>query len=194
MNKLIYGVGVNDANFIVQPTVNGVRQQIPSYVCWKNMLSRCYNNSISGEHPTYYDCTVVTEWYYYTKFHNWYESQQKDPGWHIDKDILNPGNKIYGPEFCVLLPRVLNNFVTDRGAMRGKLMLGVSLDRPTGKYKASCMNPFTGKQETLGRFSDEIEAHLAWKRRKHELACQYADTVNNPRLSQALRTRYNSGC
>ena len=34
------------------------------------------------------------------------------------------------------------------------------------------------------------EAHEAWRKRKHELACQWAEIVEDPRLKQALRNRY----
>lgn len=34
-------------------------------------------------------------------------------GWHLDKDLLLPGNKVYGPDTCCLLPRTLNNAIRD---------------------------------------------------------------------------------
>lgn len=36
---------------------------------------------------------------------------------HVDKDILHPGNKVYSPENCILLPQRINElfFVSSRG-------------------------------------------------------------------------------
>ena len=71
-------------------------------------------------------------------------------------------------------------------------MIGVSWNKSAGKYQAECSNPFICKSEYLGIFTDELEAHLTWKARKHELACMLADSeyCNDPRLAEALRTRY----
>jgi hypothetical protein len=108
----------------------------------------------------------------------------------LDKDVLVPGNKVYSPFTCVFLPRHLNLFMTDSGAARGKWPIGVSWYKSRGKLRAICCNPFTGANEYLGLFSCPNEAHEAWRRRKHELACQYADQQTDPRIAAALRSRY----
>ncbi len=49
MKKTIYGVGTNDANYLV---VNkGVR--CPYYKKWSSMLERCFSKSLHKKHPTY---------------------------------------------------------------------------------------------------------------------------------------------
>ena len=58
------------------------------------------------------------------------------------------------------------------------------------KFSATIGNPFTKKQEHLGYFTCPNEAHQAWKKRKHELACQLADIQTDQRVAEALRIRY----
>lgn len=111
-------------------------------------------------------------------------------GKQLDKDLLVKGNKFYSPENCVFVDRVTNSFTIDRGANRGVWPLGVSFDKRDVKFRAQCSNPFTKKNENLGYFTCSDEAHQAWKKRKHELACQLADLQTDKRVAAALRTRY----
>lgn len=55
---LIYGVGINDADyFTYTSSVNEVGKRIyytcPYYRCWTNMLARCYRTSSLTTRPTY---------------------------------------------------------------------------------------------------------------------------------------------
>jgi hypothetical protein len=76
-------------------------------------------------------------------------------------------------------------------ASRGDYPIGVCLYKPTGKYKAQCRNPFSGKKEYLGLFSTQEEAHEVWRKRKHELAQLVAATESDPRVVEALKKRYS---
>ena len=193
---LVYGVGINDADYNVYEYgyVNGKRVYVwrcPFYRTWKDMLKRCYSEKHHQRQPTYKDCSVCDEWLLFSNFKRWMEQQDWE-GKQLDKDLLIEGNKVYSPDTCIFVDRKINTFVVDSGATRGNYMIGVSLDKRRNKFKAECSNPFTGKREHLGYFTDELEAHLAWKARKHELACQFADSeyCTDPRLAEALRTRY----
>ena len=116
--------------------------------------------------------------------------QQDWEGKQLDKDILVPGNKMYSPDTCVFVGGVVNGFLTDSAAARGEWPLGVHWHERKQKFQSMCCNPFTKKQETLGLFHCPNKAHLAWKARKHELACQLADLQTDERVAEALRTRY----
>lgn len=186
---VIQGKGINDVVWPVYTKVGGKYITEPSYVCFKNMYKRCYHKSEHEYHPLYLGCEVSDEWINYSVFHEWFKDRYK-PGYQLDKDILIPGNKIYSPETCVMIPQSLNKFITDRVSARGEWPLGVYLHRPTGKFRAQCSNPFNNKREHIGLFIDAHEAHLAWKRRKHELACQYADQLQDDLLAEALRSKY----
>ena len=195
MRKL-YGVGTNDASYVVHTTEKIDGKQKTTWICpfysrWDNLLKRCYSEAILRSRPTYRGCCVCDDWLLFTNFKEWM-TQQVWESQHLDKDLLIAGNKVYSPDTCVFIHPTVNVFTTDRVNFRGKYLLGVSWYGRYNKFRASCSNPFTKKQETLGYFDTELEAHLAWKSRKHELACMLADSelVTDERVAQALRTRY----
>lgn len=188
---LIFNVGINDANIPVYTKINEKRIQDPAYRKWNAIFQRCYSESLHKKQMTYVGCSVCDEWLYFSNFREWYENQYKEEGWEIDKDLLFPGNKIYSPETCIMIPRKINSFMNDSVGLRGSGVIGATWDGVIGKYRARCNNPFTGKREYLGSFITELEAHLAWKRRKHELACCLADDISHiHNIAEALRIRY----
>ena len=195
-NKLVCGVGVNDADYsIAKHAIIGGKRVIvwtcPFYRTWKSMLERCYSEKFHQKRPTYRGCKVCDEWLIFSNFKRWMETQDWQ-GKDLDKDLLMAGNKVYSPEACIFVDQTVNKFVTDNGAARGEYMIGVCWHKRDHKFEAKCCNPFTGTRDYLGRFTNELDAHLAWKARKHELACALADSeyCNDPRLAEALRTKY----
>jgi hypothetical protein len=110
----------------------------------------------------------------------------------LDKDLLCVGNKEYNPENCVFVTKIVNTFLIDKVKSRGTYPIGVRFNNVAKQFEAQCRNPFIKKQEYLGLYNCPDQAHLAWKRRKHELACQLAESeyVTDERVAQALRTRY----
>ena len=200
MNKLIYGVGTNDLGYRTQVeewvTENGgkkIRKTVflcKYYAVWKSMLTRCYSKKFLEINPSYIGTSVCSEWLYATAFKKWME-QQEWRGKCLDKDIISQRSKLYSPDTCAFVLQATNSFVIARDASRGEYPIGVCLFKPTGKYKAQCNNPFTGKIEHLGYFSTQEEAHEAWRKRKHELAQLVAATESDPRIVEALRKRYS---
>ena len=134
--------------------------------------------------------SVCSEWLSATSFKKWMEKQDWQ-GKSLDKDIIVPKSKLYSPDTCAFVLEATNNFVIASDAIRGDYPVGVSLCKRTGKYYASCRNPFTGKTENLGLFSTPEEAHEAWRKRKHELAQFVADTESDMRVVEALKNRYS---
>ena len=200
MNKLVCGVGVNDLGYRTQVyewvTKNGgkrIRKSVfrcTYYAAWKHMLERCYSKKSLESNPSYIGTSVCREWLYATEFKQWME--QKDwNGKCLDKDIIVPGSKLYSPETCAFVLKATNSFVTASDAIRGDYPIGVYLFKRTGKYKAQCNNPFTGKTEHLGYFSTQEEAHEVWRKRKHEIAQLVADTESDLRVVEALKKRYS---
>lgn len=188
MTKLVFGVGINDADYPVKPQIQATRYVCPFYDKWKNMLSRCYSNATAKRQPAYANCTVHPEWHRFSKFKAWMEQQD----WHgkqLDKDILVFGNTVYGPDTCVFVDSTTNHFLLDRASCRSG-MLGVRFDPKSGSYQARCRNPFTNKRASLGTFKNEMDAYKAWRRYKHELACQLADIQTDSRVADALRKRF----
>ena len=199
--KLVYGVGINDADYAVQRKeslgyVNGKQKQkliwiCPFYRTWKGMLERCYSIKYQELRPTYIGCSVTDEWKTFSNFRSWMEKQDFVDK-HLDKDLLFEGNKIYSPETCVFVSGVVNSFTTDCGAARGEWLIGVHWDKKSGKFRSRCCNPFTKKQEHLGLFTCEQESHEAWLKRKLELAYEISAIQEDPRVAESLINRYSN--
>ena len=200
MNKLVYGVGVNDLGYRVHiredVTKNGGKRiQKTVFICkyyaaWKSMIERCYSKKFLERNPSYIGTSVCSEWLSATAFKKWMEKQDWQ-GKCLDKDIIIPGSKLYSPDTCAFVLQATNKFVTARDACRGEYPIGVCLFKHTGRYQAQCGNPFTGKNEHLGYFSTPEEAHEVWRRRKHELAQLVAATESDMRVVEALKKRYS---
>ena len=198
MNKLVFGVGVNDLGYRTQVqedvTKNGdkrIRKSVfrcSYYTAWVDMLKRCHSKKYLESYPSYIGTSVCSEWLYASAFRKWMEHQS----WYgkcLDKDIIVPGSKLYSPDTCAFVLPATNSFVTASDASRGAYPIGVDLFKPTGKYRAQCKNIFTGKREHLGYFSIPEDAHEAWRKRKHELAQLVAATESDPRVVEALKKR-----
>lgn len=187
--KLVYGVGINDADYTVCPTVNGKQVMCPFYRAWTNMLKRCYCTKYQASRQTYVGCTVCDEWLTFSSFKAWMETQDWK-GKELDKDLLVKGNKVYSPAACAFVDSMTNTFTIDKGAARGEWPIGVYLNKEREKLLAQCCNPFTRKQESIGYFTCPEKANQAWKKRKHELALQLADLQKDSRVAEALRSMY----
>ena len=186
--KLVEGVGINDADYVVYPTVSGKQVMCPFYKVWKSMLVRCYNSKVHQRSPTYVGCSVSPEWLTFSNFRAWMETQDW-VGKELDKDILFKGNKVYSPQTCVFVPVNVNLLLLDHANARGNYMIGAYRYKLAGKFTAKC-NDGTGKLVHLGYYITELEAHLAWKAYKHNLACKLAGEQTDSRVAEALRTRY----
>ncbi len=198
---LLFGVGINDVNTPTKykvfpeervPSGGFRRKACPYYNKWSSMMERCYSTKCQERYPTYIGCTVSEAWLYFSNFKKWMKTQVWE-GLQLDKDLLYEGNKVYSEDTCVFIHGRVNNFTIDRGAVRGKLLIGVFLEY--GKYKAQCRNSFTlGGSTYIGSYDTELEAHLAWKERKHDYALQLADSeyVTDDRVREALRNKYKN--
>jgi hypothetical protein len=100
--KSIFGVGINNADYITQPCAGKFRLTDPAYKAWKLMMSRCYNGKVHGVRPTYIRATVCEEWREFMTFRAWWISNHID-GFHLDKDLLLAGNKEYSPNKCIFM-------------------------------------------------------------------------------------------
>lgn len=192
--KLVHGVGRNDADYQVHvfSMIGGTQKltwQCPFYRTWKSMIDRCYSAKRQTKRPTYAGCTVVPEWHSFSAFREWMVDQSWD-GMQLDKDILDPGNRVYSPDTCVFVSSQINSFMLDCSASQGEWPVGVSWSKRANKFRAMCSNPFSGRHEIIGCFTCPDAAHEAWRKRKHEHACRYADMQTDQRIAQALRIRY----
>lgn len=192
-NKLVFGVGVNDADYVIGgvDAVTGKHVICPYYQKWTNMLERCYSTKYKEKHPTYKGCIVCEEWLTFSNFKTWMQDQDWE-GKQLDKDLLNSENKEYNPNTCVFVDRLLNTFVVDCGKSRGDHLIGVCSHKHTERFISQCRNPLTKKKENLGYFTTELEAHLAWKARKLELVdlLQEQGYIIDSCIYEALKLKY----
>ena len=193
--RLVYGFGINDADYAVQQKepreIDGKIKQVVVWQCpyhqkWKSVLERAYSPRWHKLYPTYVGCSVHEDWKYFSKFKAWMEQQDWE-GKHLDKDILVPGNKIYSAEFCCFVSPEVNLFVVEKNKTKGLYMTGVDFHK--GRFRARGFNS-DKRNVHLGYFDTELEAHNAWRYNKIEEAIRLAQKQDNPLIKQALIDRY----
>ena len=190
--KHFYGVGINDADYVVRPKINGKVLSCPFYVVWTNMLKRCYCAKYHKTHPTYAECTVAKEWFLFSNFKAWMTTQDW-VGNSIDKDILIQHNKVYSSSSCIFVSKAINNLLTSGLARRGKYPQGVSYNKITGVYDVRCNS--NGKNAYLGSYDSATEAHEVYKKIKYkhiaEVASQQSEPLRTALLNYVIEGRTN---
>jgi hypothetical protein len=156
MSKLIYGIGINDANYNVVVSKRFGKKMVKYWTCpfyerWKNMLARCYSEKYQKLRSSYVGCLVCEDWLTFSNFRVWMASQDWE-GKHLDKDIIKVGNKIYTPEFCAFVSQETNYFVLDSAKKRGDLPIGVAFRKDKRKFIANCGKRILGKGGFIGYF------------------------------------------
>ena len=181
------GVGLNDAWFVTQwKDVSGTWRQDPSYSAWSSMLKRVYSEKVHKQSPIYVGCSVDSEWLTFSNFDSWYLPRYVS-GWHLEKDILLPGNKTYGPDNCVVVPRWINNFLHWH---EGKVKT-TGWTKKGKKFVTQCSNPSTGAQEIIGAYDTDASAHAAWVGSKILIMEQHKELIDSidARLWDAIYCR-----
>lgn len=158
------------------------------YRVWASMLKRGYCDKYKCKNPTYEDCSVAQEWHNFQVFAEWYTSQiGHDLGYHLDKDLLVQGNKLYSEDTCCLLPRDINCAILSGGIHREDLPMGVYSIKKSGKYYAAVRK--YNKNTHLGVFNTIDEAaeayRIAKKAHLKELANLWKEAIE-PKVFEAL--------
>ena len=193
-SRLLFGVGINDSTYSTRHAVNVNGSQKTLWECqfyakWKSMLERCYSARWLEIHPSYVGTSVCDEWLRFSVFKSWMELQEY-VGMDLEKDLIKPGNRVYGPENCIFITESINAFITESKSIKGEWPTGVHYDSRKKKFIAQVNDPFSCRRKHLGNFSCPNTAHKAWRLAKHSFACRYADMQTDPRIAEALRTRY----
>ena len=182
----VHGVGVTGTKYPI--TVDDVITK--EYDLWHNMLQRCYSGAFKNKNPTYEGCEVITNFKYYECFYEWCHKQIGfgNQGWHLDKDLLIKGNKVYSENTSVFIPSEINTVLIKSTASRGKHLIGVCWSKKSKAFVAMVSRSKSGS-EYLGLFNTEIEAFNAYKQAKEnyikELANKWVDRID-PRAYNAL--------
>lgn len=160
MLPTIYGMGFIGG--IKHKSIYGKRHS-DAYVAWIGMLRRCYNEKERAKSPTYAECTVCDSWLNFQLFAEWFE-ENYIAGLHLDKDIKNKGNKVYGPDNCLFVTQSVNTLLTNREAKRGAFPVGVTAYRK--RFIAQCCG--LDIKRHVGVFDTPEEAHEAYKEAKNK--------------------------
>ena len=168
----VHGVGVLGNKYPSE--VN--RAKTKEYTLWTHMLQRCYSNTYEKKYPTYEGCQVGENFIHYEYFYEWCHKQIgfTNEGWHLDKDLLIKGNKVYSENTCVFIPAEINSILVKSDKKRGKHLIGVYWCKKGKAFKAQ-VSKNKGKSEYLGYFKTELEAFNAYKQAKESFVKEQAN-------------------
>ena len=166
---LVKGVGIFDSELATTDEEVLMADRV-----WRSMLSRCYSKKYQEKEPSYIDCSVCEEWLLFSNFKRWFDENYVE-GYHLDKDILIKGNKVYSPETCCFVPFEINALLIKCNRTRGLYPIGVCKckNRFRAYLRVSCSRLF------LGSFVTIEEAFNAYKKAKEayikDVAQRYYD-------------------
>lgn len=172
--KKVQNIGVNDADYEVAPIVDGKQNICPFYDRWKSMIARCY----SGRNTAYDNVTVCDDWLIFSNFKSWM-IKQNWKGLELDKDVIRPGNKQYGPETCCFVSQELNKLLPDIDQSKG-----FYYSKEKKKYMSRCW--VNGKRKFIGYFTTVQEARIAYIQFKSEQLKKYIQSENDERIQNGL--------
>lgn len=140
-----------------------------SYTAYCNMKRRVRYGA-SGKYLRYSGTSISPEWEDFEKFDEWYQKNYV-LGWELDKDILVPGNRVYGPDTCLYVPRALNLI------LKSKLYPGAHYDKSRSRYMAylDC-----GGRTYLGNYDSMEKAKEAVIRKKPGVLRAYILSMGLP--------------
>jgi len=184
----VYNVGVFDMHDFKNET------KTQEYSLWSGVLERCYSKINSKYLKNYKDCEASECFKYYSKFKKWCNTQvgfnskdDKGNSFHLDKDILIKGNKIYSEDTCCFVPQEINCLFINSKSARGDNPVGVHQKNRNEKFGATCS--IGGCQKFLGYYSTTEEAFQAYKETKEayikEVANKWKDQIDS-RVYEAL--------
>ena len=144
------------------------------------MLERCYSDTYKKKYPTYIGCEVSENFKSYEYFYEWcnrqigFGNEGNESPFHLDKDLLIKGNKVYNESTCVFLPKEINSLLTKSTASRGEHLIGVHWCKTHKAFVAQVCKS-KGKREHLGFFKSELEAYNAYKTAKEAFVKEQAN-------------------
>lgn len=179
----IHGFGINDAPFPVSKSNHTDEDGVfhkkwlnPTYVWWRNAITRSYSTEYQERFPTYAKTAVCQEWKHFTKFNEWAleHSNGSFKDKVLDKDIIGDGS-LYSPDTCCLVSVKVNSFLIASESQR-VVPVGVYYENFSGKYVAQVT--INKKPKKLGRFDNLELARLVYCRAKLDLAFKLVEEEN----------------
>jgi hypothetical protein len=141
--------------------------------------------------PSYEGVEMSENFKFYSYFKEWCNKQIGfgNEGWHLDKDILVKGNKIYSEETCCFVPAEINTLILRADRIRGKYPIGVYHDTSKVHKRFSARVSKGGKYKRFGSYLTPEEAFYVYKKEKEshiqEIANKWKEQID-PRVYEAL--------
>lgn len=163
----IYGHGIN--NSPVPINIKGEGKCI-YYALWNSMLERCFSEKFHKKQPAYIGTTVEESWVELMTFHYWAKeyglNKDNKSILQLDKDILVPGAKHYGPETSCFVPRQVNNILIDRHVGYERIYpMGVTYCK-RDKYFVATVSSLEKGRLQVSRSKDMWPAHKGFQQGK----------------------------
>ena len=149
---------------------------------WGGMFERCYSERYLSKNPTYRGCEVSDEFKDFEYFYEWCINQTGFANhlWHLEKDILVKGNKVYGEHTCCFVPQEINNLFVLHKPHRGGLPIGVRYNKIFNLYYSSVR--IFNEEIDLGFYCTPTEAFYAYKAAKEshikDVANKWKDQID----------------
>ena len=171
-------------------TENIDRKTDPTYDVWKSMIRRCYSSKSFLKYPSYIGCAVDTSWHNFQVFAEWYKNHEYyGLGYHLDKDILIKGNKVYSPKTCLMIPLELNALAINNLHYKKGCPVGVHYNKQKGVYEAQIS--INNNYSYLGAFEnsdDALQAYiLAKEKHVKEMALEWRDRIDTKAFEALMR-------
>jgi len=181
MKSLVCGVGINDADYQVSSTKNN--KMCKYYAVWLSMIARCYSELYFKSNKNYLYVSVCDQWLRFSNFKTWMKSQDHE-GKFLDKDIINPNNKVYSPGTCAFVTREVNNILGSMAARRGKYPQGVKYEENNKNYVAVCR--VAGKRVHIGVYDNPGDAQKAYNKVKYDSIIALSRKQDNKMVAEGL--------
>lgn len=143
------------------------------YRFWSSMLKRGYSKLYKKEKPCYEQVEVCVQWHCFQNFFKWFSKNydfETMEGWELDKDIIEPENKIYSSETCCFVPKQINKFFINMPKKNRTLPKGVSF---SGKSYEAAVS--VGGKVKKRRFSTAEEAFKFYCEERKSYAIELAN-------------------
>ena len=187
LRKLVYGVGVND---IMIPEFTKTR----TWRTWCGIVRRTDKRDpkwLSQQGKEYYaDCTLDPRWFKLSAFKEWIEKWDDFANKEVDKDLLVPGNKIYGPDTCLMVRPIVNAWYKPN-TVSGDLPRGVTWNtawkrgKSPNPYRAQ-ITPIGGKRTGLGYYATMEEASAVFEKARKEQIQILIETETDSKVKNAM--------
>ena len=187
LRSLVYGVGIND---VMIPYFTKTR----TWRTWCGIIRRTDKRDpkwLSQPGKEYYiDCTLDPRWYELSVFKEWIEKWDDFENKEVDKDLLIPGNKVYGPDTCLMVRPIVNAWFKPN-ATKGDLPRGVSWNsrwkkgKSPNPYRAQ-ITPIGGKRTGLGYYATIEEASAVFEKARKEQIQILIETETDLKVKNAM--------